>query len=293
MMHAIPRSKTHPLTARLGFAPGAVMRLCGMRRSGNHAIANWLQRNSPQGQAVFLNNCKPGKGPLAHFRSLELSGKRLPVKAAQGDLVAGLSKARDGALLLISYEDNVVSASGRPLSGPFDESLIDSELVVYRSFLNWSASLLKKLQGNPAYSASRRLSILLGAMDVYSDILNTAHHQQDLGVTAICYDDWKQSEPYRAGILSRLGLSVRDNALGPVQSYGGGSSFQKEAQTADDLSTDQRWQQMAANPEFQAILHVACRDTTLVDRMLPIFPQDAARLARIADHTLLPPEVLS
>ena len=43
--------------ARLGFTPGQALRIFGMRRSGNHAIANWLQRNSATGRAVFLNNC--------------------------------------------------------------------------------------------------------------------------------------------------------------------------------------------------------------------------------------------
>ncbi len=288
-----PRPQGHPLAARLGFAPGPVLRICGMRRSGNHAITDWLQRNSPTGGSVFFNNCQPGKGPLAHFRGLEVNGERVASKPAFRNLPDSLAAAGEGAMVLISYEDALPSLLGQPLSGPFDESLFTGEVVIYRGFLNWSASLLKKLQGNPAYSPSRRVSILLRACDIYTGMLELVLHQDDLGVTAICYDDWYSSEPYRANTLSRLGLPLRDNSLGPVQPYGGGSSFQKEAASSEALETDRRWQLMADDPEYQAVLHVAARDALLTDRLSRLMPKDAACLERVARHSPLPGGALS
>lgn len=294
-MQALERHRPHPLAAKLGFTPGPILRACGMRRSGNHAIAHWLQRNSPTGGALFLNNCKPGMGPLKQFRGIEVNGSRVPGEAAKSDLPAIASGAGDGALVLITYEDAapVPADHARLLSGPFDERLIDHELVIYRSFLNWSASLLKKLQANPGYTASRRSAILLRGIDTYVDLLRLVQAQDDLGVTAICYDDWTSSEPYRAAILNRLGLPLRDNTLGAVQSYGGGSSFQKAAQQPADLQTDLRWQQMATDPEYQALLHIAARDTALTDQLSQVFPQDAAQLSRVAATPPMSPGGLS
>jgi hypothetical protein len=281
-----PLNPGHPLTPKLGFAPGPILRICGMRRSGNHAITDWLQRNSPTGGSVFLNNCRPGKRPLATFRGLEVNGQRAPVKPALDNLPDSLAAAGDGAMLLISYEDTLPTVTDKPLSGPFDETQIDNEIAIYRGFLNWSASLVKKLQRNPGFSLSRRASIVLRATDTYSAFLELVQHQKDLGVTGICYDDWLRSEPYRAGILSRLGLPLRDNALGPVQPYGGGSSFQKDADTPAQLATDRRWHQMADDPEYCGILQIASQDTVLMTRLSAVFPQDVDKLRQIIERTV-------
>ena len=100
-------------------------------------------------------------------------------------------------------------------------------------------------------------------------------------------------EGYRAGLAATLGLTLRDNSLGAVQAYGGGSSFQKDATDAAQLDTQRRWQQMADDPEFQAVLHLAARDTALVERLERLFPADAATLAGIAHRTPLPKVALA
>lgn len=274
MEHQTP---PHPMAAKLGFAPGMILRACGMRRSGNHAIADWLRRNSPTGTSVFLNNCVAGKRPLSNFRTLELNGTQIAAKPAMKDLAGSVGSAGDGALLLFTYEDQVPGRGGRALSGPFDESLLDHDLIFYRSFLNWSASLLKKLQANPGFTATRRAAIVLRAFTTYGALLDRLDGQ----ATGICYDDWLTSEPYRAGILSRLGLPLRDNTLGSVQPYGGGSSFQKDAATPADLAATSRWKQMAADPEYRAILQIAAQDTDLTARLTRTFPQDAEMLAEM------------
>ncbi|MVO15059.1 hypothetical protein [Parasedimentitalea huanghaiensis] len=270
--------------ARLGFAPGQALRMFGMRRSGNHAIANWLQRNATTGRSVFLNNCKPATDPLKSFRAIELDGELVSHQIAQKDLASVAGTAGDGAMLLISYEDVTTAefAPKRAVSGPFDETLLSGDVLIYRSFLNWAASLLKKMQANTGYSLLRRNAILLHSIDIYSGVLRQVEQAETLQHTCICYDDWMRDESYRAAILNQLNLPVRDNTLGRVQRYGGGSSFQKEADSVDKLQTNRRWQQMAEEPEFAAVLQLAAHDTALTDRLERLFPRDAALLARIA-----------
>jgi hypothetical protein len=270
----------------LGIVPGVALRLFGMRRSGNHAIVDWMQRNAPFGRSVFLNNCKPGQDPFRSFRGIEVNGGHAPQHKALRDMAAVTGAAGDGALLVMSYEDTSPAefTGERQVSGGFDESLLSRNVLIYRSFLNWAASLLKKMQGNPSYSLVRRNAILLRAMDTYTRLLGMVELAKELAVTCISYDRWCRDEAYRAELLKELGLEAQDNSLGAVQSYGGGSSFQKEAKGAEELQTDQRWRQMAEDAEYQSVLHLAARDDALTDCLSRLFPGDAALLAHVASE---------
>ena len=274
----------------LGLVPGLSLRVFGMRRSGNHAILAWLQRNAPRGRSVFLNNCKPGTDPLHNARGIEVNGSHASHNQAKRNLPAVTQKAGDGALFLVSYEDTSPAEFGlsRQPSGTFDEALFSHNVLIYRGFLNWSASLLKKIQANDGYTLVRRTGIVLRAMDSYIRLLGLVRQAQDLGLVAICYDRWTHSADYRAALLQQLGLAEHDNSLGEVQSYGGGSSFQKQASSAAELQTDRRWQQMRSDAEYQTLLHLAARDPALLAELEELFPEDAAYLKTVAQHQPLP-----
>ncbi|WP_122072542.1 hypothetical protein [Pseudophaeobacter sp. EL27] len=275
---------------RLGLTPAVSLRAFGMRRSGNHAILSWLQRNAPVSRSVFLNNCKPGTDPLQNSRGIEVNGAHASQKQAKRDLPSVTRDAGDGALFLVSYEDTSPAEFNlsRQPSGAFNEALFSHNVLIYRSFLNWTASLLKKIQGNPGYTLVRRNGIVLRTMDSYIRLLGLVRQAQELGLVAICYDRWTGSADYRAQLLQQLGLGQHDNSLGEVQSYGGGSSFQKQASSAAELETDKRWQQMRGDAEYQALLHLAARDQDLLTELEAVFPEDAAYLKTIAQQQPLP-----
>lgn len=268
--------------APLGLTPGRVVRAFGMRRSGNHAIADWILRNSASQSSLFLNNCAFGKSPMSSFQSIEINRQKCPAQTAKADLAGTCAPAGEGALLLISYEDKVPGDGkrGTEVSGPVPDTAIDVDLVIVRSFLNWSASLLRKLQGNAGYSTLGRAVVMLRAIEGYGRMLAVA---ETPGVVAICYDDWLALPDYRATKLARLGLDSLDNTIGPVSTYGGGSSFQKDVSDAGDLLTGGRSQQMANDPDYRDILRVASRDTALTDRLARIFPDDAQTLQALAN----------
>lgn len=274
----------------LGFTPGLSLRVFGMRRSGNHAILSWLQRNAPNRRSVFLNNCKPGTDPLQNSRGVAVNGAHAPQHKANRNMASVTQDAGDGALFLVSYEDTSPAEFdiNRQASGRFDEALFSHNVLIYRSFLNWSASLLKKMQANDGYTLVRRNGIVLRTIDSYIRLLGLVRQAQDLGLVAICYDRWMRSADYRAQFLQDLGLGQHDNSLGEVQHFGGGSSFQKQASSAAELQTDRRWQQMRSDAEFQAMLHMAARDAALLEELEALFPEDAAYLKNVAQHQPLP-----
>ncbi|WP_425043272.1 hypothetical protein [Primorskyibacter sp. S87] len=294
MNRALDTTVIAPAWQQLGFEPGLMFRAFGMRRSGNHAILDWLLRNAPGEKSVFLNNCRPGKNPLTSFSAIEVNGETLPPRRAVSDLPQATATAGQGAMLLVSYEDTSPAEfthATRP-SGSFDEALINCDLIICRGFLNWSASLLRKLQRNPGYTAIQRTVVMLRAMAIYSRLLSLLDAAETERRVCIPYDTWRSSESFRGEVLRRLGLPERDNTLGKVQGYGGGSSFQADAEDPAKLSTDRRWQQQADDPEYQALLHLAARDTLLAERLKRHFPEDAMRLSRLLDHAPLPKEVL-
>ncbi|OIQ31179.1 MAG: hypothetical protein BM562_08940 [Alphaproteobacteria bacterium MedPE-SWcel] len=306
---AMPRQTAAAPWQALGIEPSRALRLVGMRRSGNHAICNWLQRNAPGGRSLFLNNCRPGMDPLRSCHGVEVSGQPRAVEP----MTEAAQSAGEGALLLVSYEDTVHARfdDARQLSGPYTDAAFDCDVLIYRSALNWLASLLRKLQANAAFRAADRMAVLVRALATYADLLDevaTADRPDRpartdrtdrparsgrSGRVAICYDNWTRDELYRARVLGDLGLPLRDNDLGEVQSYGGGSSFQKDVRQAGDLRSDQRWLAMRDDPEYQAVLRLAALDHAFCRRVAAHFPEDAERLTRIAGLPGFGPEVLT
>ncbi|MEQ9261510.1 MAG: hypothetical protein RIG84_20670 [Roseovarius sp.] len=273
-----------PMSAlpELGIVPGPVCRVFGMRRSGNHAIINWLQRNAPGGGAVFFNNCVPGKNPFRSFAMVEVNGRRRPGRAGD-DPASFATQAGDGAAVIFSYEDAMPNETRkRAVSGDIDEAAIGHEIVICRSFLNWSASLVKKLRPNPSYTPARRTAIVLRAVETYGKMLELVLEAEALGLTVIQYDAWHGSPEYREEVLARLGFAARDNGLGEVQSYGNGSSFQTEATRAEELRPESRWEAMRADTEYRIVLWLAARDAAFCAKLEQVFPEDAARLAGLA-----------
>ena len=247
---------------QLGITPGPVLRIFGMRRSGNHAVINWLARNAPGGRSLFFNDCTPGRKPFETYRAVEIDGER--VAGNGGDPVKLAARAGDGTALMFSYEDAMPNERRRrPVSVGVDEALISHEVVICRGILNWAASLLKKVQGNDAYSAAERVAIVLKALGGYARMLELAMAEDERGVVVIRYEPWMTDAGYRAGLLERLGFEARDDSLGEVQRYGNGSSFQADAGAVDELNTLDRVKAMRDDPEYRIIMWLAAHDEAL------------------------------
>ena len=265
---------------QLGITPGPVLRVFGMRRSGNHAVINWLARNAPGGRSLFFNNCTPGRKPFETYRAVEIDG--VQVAGDGGDPVKLAGRAGDGTALILSYEDAMPNERRkRPLSVGIEDAAIGHDVVICRGFLNWAASLLKKVQGNEAFAAHQRVGIVLKALDGYRSMLELAMAEAELGVVVIRYEPWMNDAGYRAGLLDRLGFEPRDDSLGEVQRYGNGSSFQAEAGAVEELNTLERWKEMRDDPEYRIVMWLAAQDEALCDKLSKVYPGDAAQLIRL------------
>lgn len=279
-----PRANRRNGRQAVQLTPSRVLRIYGMRRSGNHAIINWLQRNTPNGSSIFLNNCHPRRDPIQSHKSLEVFSDGTRRKFEEGaPLKTQLNAAGESPLVMVSYEDAMPPAVDDEFEPVFKSSLSETVVLIYRAFLNWSASLLRKLLGNPSYGPLTRSRVMAASCLTYGVALDRVAEQETRGFVAICYDLWHASEDYRSGILNALGFPPRDNTRGAVQRYGGGSSFQGKAASAEELQTDQRSAQMSDHPEYQTLLWTVAHDLSFMERLAQSFPDDARRLVTLAE----------
>lgn len=240
------------------------VRVFGMRRSGNHAIIDWLRRNLP-GETVFLNDCRPGD-PFRTFQMME---------TPRGDVhgpgfrdtrwFAQFDEGRETRGHIVSYEDQLPRAVPAPEGwrGRFET------IVIRRSFLNWLASFQKLVAGRQRGTewGVRGPAEILPFIRAYSDMLAAPGLH-------VCYDRWCADPGYRRGRLDALGLTPRDNGTGREAVYGGGSSF-------DGGDRARRWKAMAEERSYVALAREAGRDDAFMARLAPLYPDDERRLLRL------------
>ncbi|MDC0739042.1 hypothetical protein N6L24_12200 [Cognatishimia sp. SS12] len=281
-----------PIAEALGITPGVTLRTFGMRRSGNHAIINWLARNSVDG-SVFLNNCAAGQPASDSARAIEVNGEWRGKRNVR-HMSELTHDAGDAPMLIVSYEDIApdIDDLRAGLTADLPDGFIHRDLLLYRNFMNWAASLLRKIQQNDDQDALACLRIMMVSLDKYRDLLELiAQTEEDTDVLAINYDRWCARPKYRERVLAALGLPCRDNGLGKVQPYGGGSSFQKGTEEAAELKVSQRWRDMINDPTFQIVLLAASQDDDLIRLMHRLMPQDSELLSAYLNQAQFPYQV--
>lgn len=187
-----------------------------MKRSGNHAVIEWLL---PQAGCAFVNNAIP-LGPILRGRPFPAQVEFDAWLAAQ-EIEAGTHSQRG---LLVSLEDHELRVS------PFTcEGLDLRRILLVRQPENLFSSRLRKAWrvDMPAYARCYEDEVMQRAIAVWKQ-----HARCYLGETAafpgriaILFDAWVSDPCYRAAVSSALGIGFDDSGFGRVADVGGGSSF--------------------------------------------------------------------
>lgn len=192
-----------------------VFSLYGLKRSGNHAIVNWLR---PQLRFQFVNNAIP-IAPILEGRAMPRDDVDFHDWARRA-----MTHPVSANPMLISFEDHPVGTRLYRMSDGLDESSI----LLIRSFENCFSSRIRK-----AFSISRiayprennwimRRSVKLWKEHAEEYIRSSSSSSK---VMPIYFDEWFKNRNYRETIASVLGCPFNDEGFLSVSTHGGGSSF--------------------------------------------------------------------
>ena len=231
------------------------LRVVGMRRTGNHAIITWIERQQP-GTAYHLNNIAAGTNPY-RYKSNNLRRyhpQHSKMAAVYQQQAAGALIKRD--CLILSYEDWGLEQVTQPrfernrtlYLGKSNQQL---DVLILRDPFNLFASRLKQ---NFVDTKSKTASMVDMWLAYAREFVGESSYLQPDRV-CINYNQWFADVSYRRGLADQLGLVFSDAGLRHVPHLGGGSSFSgtRHSGQAGRLDVTNRWRHFADNPAFRQL----------------------------------------
>jgi hypothetical protein len=178
----------------------------GLRRGGNHAIAEWLKGHFDDGKTLHLNSAELG--------FFETDSERLRVDSIY---YQNVSLAGGAPVLLVGYENLNF------LDFPFEHNSRVARrsdlVVVLRDYPNMAASIARSARERPSFVYTYRLKDLPLNWAIY------ARHMRERtgGFVYLKFNDWFSDAEYRRAMSEQLGLEFSERGLNVVSPYGGGA----------------------------------------------------------------------
>ena len=249
---------------------GTEIRFVGLKRSGNHAIVNWIVRQS--------------KGPILHFNDVRPDEPYHPSRLVNGAWAEALAVDTT----IYSIEDTalavVADAHSYPRRDVYPDLRCDRriDVLLLRDPFNLFASRFRR--GEPW----GRKALYVNGMSTPQ--LWVSYALEFLGQSRwldprcirINYNQWCKSLEYRRELARVLDLEFTDEGFNAVTNFGGGSSFESTNMDgkADLMKTDQRWRTFVDDPRFLQLFE----DPLLLDLAQEIFDLDEETAAMVNER---------
>jgi hypothetical protein len=238
---------------------GLEIQFFGLKRSGNHAVLAWLFKQFDR-PVYFLNRVTAFRDPFTYYgfsrlpNTVQTPRRRLRLRGAPVTEETKLARARrleelraiDKEVLAISYENLALPRlETEELMEDRDKLLGTSgnivRMLLLRDFYNWIASRIRQWE-NADTDRDVDANILLW-ITYAKEFVGETSYLRDSNVINITYNRWVTDESYRAGLLGRLGVPVKDNSNNFVPGVGGGSSFDgvQFKDRPEEMDTGERW----------------------------------------------------
>jgi len=229
----------------------------GLRRGGNHAIAEWLKGHFGDGATLHLNS--------AEIEFFETRGSTLRVDRAGYQDVPLVARR---SVCLVGYENLDF------MNFPFEHNARVAErsdlIVVLRDYPNMAASIAKSARDRPHFVYANRLR------DFPPNWASYARHFRNRtgGFAYLSFNDWFNDLEYRSGFSKQLGLELSDEGLNSVSDYGHGSSFDGTTMngSAQLMEVLHRWREMMDDDLFCFLLLAEKENLRLNDEIFGNFP---------------------
>lgn len=238
------------------------VQICGMSRSGNHAVTNWVWAQT-RGRKLLLN-CAEGKtNPFLSCRPMDIDrdcGWKAHPHIDMEEERAGRHCRKD--LLIHTYEDSWLRhAFSDDLQRRHDSWLGRSEcvirIVVLRDPFNLFASRRKIGAALPRNTARK-----MWKQHARQSLEDAAAARVACEPLVVLYNKWRTDSAYRRKIASAIGIAFTDAGFDSVPTCMGGSSFDGTAfdGRASQMATLERWRAYADEPEFRRIFDAEMKE---------------------------------
>lgn len=233
------------------------IKIIGLRRSGNHAVVNWITSLFP-GSICFLNDVLNNPAKLREDQPCS----DLPGLTSNRRVSAEKPKK----LLLYNLEDCPLEES---LAYWLPASIAGSSrqrmtILLLRDPYNCAASrlqLIRKL-GDTKFSRALRDPCSFGGWGFVNLWKNHAEGFLSIPqdsvdqVYPLNYNDWISGQPARRALCKAIGGCYSEVNLHQVPVYGFGSSFEgsRISQLADPVGLLRRWKHFEKDPEFHHVV---------------------------------------
>lgn len=221
--------------------PYRLIKCYGLKRSGNHAIVNWLL---PKGNFLFFNNIVPIAPILRNEKALPAPVSYKDWINVRTHLIQRISPLNLRRTTIVGLEDHRLDFT--PF---FDEPCSTANILILRDPANLFASRIRNASRrkqckprkphNLAYPAELD-DAMKGVLELWK-----VYAREFLGETDILpnrigvyYNAWFTDQEYRYAICRKLNVGGADAGFATVSNYGGGSSFDQT--TYDGQNTEMK-----------------------------------------------------
>jgi hypothetical protein len=224
------------------------IRIVGLKRTGNHAVINWM-RKQQTGEIWHLNNIKVGQNPY------RLLYRHYPKEHLRREAIADFVK-KD--CLIYSYEDySLQQVVDRRFEEKHDYYLGRSQkrydVLLLRDPFNLMASRFKKGYLQVKDSNTNLIDLWISYAKEY--LGETKYLNQNK--VSINYNQWFTDIDYRKQLAAKLELEFSDAGINEVKGQGDGSSFNGREfdGSASQMDVLARWTAFADHPEYRKLLN--------------------------------------
>lgn len=213
-----------------------IYRVAGLRRSGNHAVLNWMLAQMP-GLTCFNNN-QQNHPP-------ENTGLKRAVMHGTGRYN-----------LVIGHEDQPLEIFTAPLKRSWYGGMKRHfDVLILRDPYNWLASRYawQEELGQRFREDENYRQQLIAQYKAYARLFGEWQKAGWPEKIALNYNRWAVEREYRRALAKRLDLRFTDRGRDKVSIHGQGSSFdgQKYHGRGSEMPVLERWQQFQDDPFFR------------------------------------------
>ena len=233
------------------------IRFVGLRRTGNHAVINWIAQQEP-GKVQHLNNLIPAENPFRykyeHLRDYYPDHGKQAERYRQEAIGNFVKKD----CLIYSYEDfSLPQIASKSFERKHDIYLGKTgkryDILLLRDPFNLIASRLKsEMMGVRAKSQN----VVELWIDYAKEFLGETNYLK-LNKVCVNYNRWAGDQDYRREIAEQLELEFSDRGLYEVRKLGGGSSFDGVKFDGDARKMDvlNRWKKFKDDPAYRQLVN--------------------------------------